>query len=63
MDSITEFAAKYGWILLIAILIIAYFSHRLAERDNNLRIQTELNNKAEKLYQTNKRLYNNSENK
>ena len=62
MDSIAEFFAKYGWILLIAILIIAYFSHRLAERDNNLRIQTELNNKAEKLYQTNKRLYNNSEN-
>ena len=53
MDSITEFAAKYGWILLIAILIIVHFSHRLAERDNNLRIQTELNNKAEKLYQHN----------
>ena len=53
MDIIAEFFAKYGWILLIAILIIVHFSHRLAERDNNLRIQTELNNKAEKLYQHN----------
>lgn len=47
MSGCLGFIAKFGAFVIIITTIIVVISQSLAERDDNLRIQNELNRKAE----------------
>lgn len=46
-----DFIKNYGFLILIIVITVAAWAESLAERDDKLRIQNELNNKAEEIYQ------------
>ena len=48
MRSFLELVTRFGGIVIIGIVV---FSHALTQGDDNLRIQNELNKKAEDLNQ------------
>ncbi len=51
MSGIWGFITKFGGVMIIVVSIIWSISQSLAYRDDNLRIQNQLNRKAEAWHQ------------